>query len=266
MTSKGLAILGISLGEGPGAALLVDGSVVAAAQQEAGGFPLAAVGYCMRHAGIGLVDLDFVALDTVPRAAFNSALMASRTLGFRTYLETLQPWITSGLAVRRRVLAALGGGYRGPIAFIDRRQALAAAADHQSTVAAGAALVVWHQVLAYPRRNGSMNEPVQVRPPQIQSSDTVVSTPIRWLVTAALTAAYPLLRFGSPSFSETNHGEPKRASDYFSDSFASGSPGAAASFLSKCANVIAHVRELPRMTAPRRVAREEIPDDIYTLW
>src|SRR5688572_4097056 len=131
MTSKGLAILGISVGEAPGAALLVGGRIVAAAQQRPGGFPVAAVRQCMHQAGISPVELDFVALDTVPRAAFNDALMEGRSLGFRTYLDTLWRGMTSSLHLRRQVIAGVGGRYRGPIAFIDRREAQAAAADYQ---------------------------------------------------------------------------------------------------------------------------------------
>ena len=150
MTSKGLAILGISVGEAPGAALLVDGRIVAAAQERPGGFPVAAVRQCLHQAGINAVDLDFIALDTVPRTAFNAALQASASRGFRMYLNTLQLWMTSGLHLRRHVIAALGGRYRGPIAYIDRREALAAAADYQCAGDAAAALLLWHKVLGYP--------------------------------------------------------------------------------------------------------------------
>ena len=150
MTSKGLAILGISVGETPGAALLVGGRIVAAAQERPGSFPVAAVRQCLHQAGINAVDLDFIALDTVPRAAFNTALKASASRGVRMYLQTLRSWMTSGLHLRRHVIAALGGRYRGPIAFIDRREALAAAADYQCSSDAAAALLLWHGVLGYP--------------------------------------------------------------------------------------------------------------------
>ena len=223
MTSKGLAILGISVGEAPGAALLVGGRIVAAAQERPGGFPAAAVRRCMHQAGISPVELDFVALDTVPRAAFNDALMESRSLGFRRYLDTLWRWMTSGLHLRRQVIAGLGGRYRGPIAFIDRREAHAAAADYQCAVDAGAALLLWHRVLAYPP-----------------------------------------LRIGVNS-SDANSLQPRRASEYFNDSFR-GSPSAAARILATCANGIARLRRLTRATAERRATGEEIPDEIYTLW
>lgn len=64
------------------AALVVDGEVVAAAEEERfrrikhwAGFPSEAVAYCLAEAGIGLAAVDHVAVNTDPRAAWGRRLL-----------------------------------------------------------------------------------------------------------------------------------------------------------------------------------------------
>jgi carbamoyltransferase len=64
------------------AALVVDGSVVAAAEEERfcrikhwAGFPEAAIRYCLGHAGITLADVAHVAVNTDPKAAWGRRLL-----------------------------------------------------------------------------------------------------------------------------------------------------------------------------------------------
>lgn len=266
MTSKGLAVLGVSVGDRPGAALLLGGRLVAASDEEqAAGFPVAAVRHCLQQAGIGPAELDFVALDTAPRAAFHAALIASRAGGFAAYLEALQPWMASGLHLRRQVVAALGGGYRGPIALIDRTEALAAASSYRSAADEAAARVIWHGVLAYPRLAGAPGGARQTVRSRAGSA-AAIPAPIAWLIGAALAAAYPLLLFGRGLHARPGDVSRKRGSEYFVDTFGPGSPGAAARFLTTCAAAIARLRGLTQAARRPRPAGAEIPDEIYTLW
>src|SRR4051812_43074439 len=74
--ASGGAILGINAYHGDAsAALVVDGELVAAAEEErftrvkhAAGFPARAIQYCLQAAGLGPGDLDYVAVPRNPRA------------------------------------------------------------------------------------------------------------------------------------------------------------------------------------------------------
>ena len=88
------AILGISaLYHDSAAALVVDGEIVAAAQEERfsrikndRGFPTAAIDSCLQEAGIASGDLDFVAFYEKPLLKFDRVLetgLAVAPRGFR---------------------------------------------------------------------------------------------------------------------------------------------------------------------------------------
>lgn len=148
MTSKGLAVIGIAV-DASEAAVLVAGRVVAAAREDrADGEPpaappIAAVRHCLRQAGIAPTDLDWIALDTNPRAAFLDLLADRRLRGFGRYLDALRPWMMRRLHLRREV-AAVFGRVAGAVAFIPRAEALAASAFFQSSFDE-AAIVTVHE-------------------------------------------------------------------------------------------------------------------------
>lgn len=265
MTSEGVAILGIAVSAPRGAALLIGGRVVAAVQEaDPSRFPLAAVRQCLQRSGTRPADLDFVALDTMPRAAFHRALIASRNAGFRRYRQQLQRWLDFDLHARRYVIAALGGRYRGPIAFVDSRIAANAAVEFHCASDEAAARVLWHRVLGHPGTTAPIEDPPQVQRTVHSTPDDEpgIPAPVRWLTAAALTVAYPLMLWrGTPSATNQSH----RAGDYFVDAFGVTSPAPAARFLVACGNGAARLRGLTRASG-RRAAGSEIPDEIYTLW
>lgn len=77
-------ILGYKVGHDPAAALIVDGELVAAVEEErfnrikhaSGVFPLESINYCLEHAGLGVRDLDGVAFGRLPPVATMSRVAA----------------------------------------------------------------------------------------------------------------------------------------------------------------------------------------------
>lgn len=64
------------------AALVIDGEVIAAAEEERfrrikhwAGFPTESIRFCLEHAGIGLADVDHIAVNTDPAAAWGRRLL-----------------------------------------------------------------------------------------------------------------------------------------------------------------------------------------------
>ena len=107
-------ILGISAFYHDSAATLVaDGEIVAAAQEERftrrkhdQRFPIEAVRYCLREAGLTAADLDYVAFYEKPLAKFERLIetySAFAPSGFSTYLTALQPWLRSKLHLQREL-------------------------------------------------------------------------------------------------------------------------------------------------------------------
>src|SRR5579871_239644 len=93
-------ILGISaLYHDSAAALIVDGRVVAAAQEERftrkkhdNRFPTHAIEWCLREVGASAVDLDYVGFYDKPQAKFDRLMetfVAFAPASFRTYLAVL---------------------------------------------------------------------------------------------------------------------------------------------------------------------------------
>src|ERR1700761_1415252 len=98
------AILGISaFYHDSAAALVVDGSIIAAAQEERftrkrhdADFPSNAVEYCLREAGIGVGDLAYVAYYEKPLVKFERLLetyVAFAPHGFASFRAALPVWL-----------------------------------------------------------------------------------------------------------------------------------------------------------------------------
>jgi carbamoyltransferase len=137
------AILGVSAYyHDSAAALVVDGRIVAAAQEERftrrkhdPRFPTEAVRYCLDAAGLTAEDLDYVAFYEKPRAKFERLVetyAAYAPAGFSTYLTAMTPWLRSKLHLQRELSAALGGAYRGRFVFTDHHESHAASAFYPS--------------------------------------------------------------------------------------------------------------------------------------
>src|SRR5215203_3247381 len=99
-----MRLLGISAFYHDSAAALVeDGRIVAAAQEERftrrkhdAGFPSNAVAYCLREAGIGIGQLDLVGFYEKPLVKFDRLLetyVASAPKGLRSYLMAMPLWL-----------------------------------------------------------------------------------------------------------------------------------------------------------------------------
>ena len=105
------------------AALVVDGRVVAAAQEERftrrrhdAGFPANAARYCLEHAGVGLDGLDAVVFYDKPFLKFERLLetyLANAPRGLRSFVAAMPVWIKEKLFLKselRRGLRELAGG------------------------------------------------------------------------------------------------------------------------------------------------------------
>jgi len=103
-----LRILGVSaFYHDSAAALLVDGAIVAAAQEERftrkkhdAGFPENAIGYCLEHAGVGLGEIDFVVFYDKPFLKFERLLetyVAFAPKGFISFKTAIPVWLKEKL-------------------------------------------------------------------------------------------------------------------------------------------------------------------------
>lgn len=133
------AILGISAYyHDSAAALVVDGSVVAAAQEERftrvkhdSGFPKHAVDYCLGEAGLTPGDIDHVAFYEKPFLKFERLLetyLAVAPLGFRSFAMALPQWVHEKLRLPEQISQGLGGGYTRRIVFPEHHESHAASA------------------------------------------------------------------------------------------------------------------------------------------
>lgn len=117
------AILGISAYyHDSAAALVVDGEIIAAAQEERfsrkkhdAGFPAEAVAYCLREAGLQLSDVSHVVFYDKPLIKFERLLetyLAFAPRGFRSFFAAIPVWLKEKLYLKktlRRELSTLGG-------------------------------------------------------------------------------------------------------------------------------------------------------------
>ena len=133
------AILGVSaFYHDSAAALIVDGKIMAAAQEERftrkkhdHEFPVNAVGYCLDAAGISSDELDYVAFYDKPLNKFERLLetyLAYAPLGFRSFRQALPLWLKQKLHLPREMSAGLDGKYSGRYVFLDHHESHAASA------------------------------------------------------------------------------------------------------------------------------------------
>ncbi|MEX2114355.1 MAG: carbamoyltransferase [Pirellulales bacterium] len=133
------AILGISaFYHDSAAALIVDGQIVAAAQEERftrkkhdEGFPKHAVDYCLQAAGITSSQLDYVGFYDKPFLKFERLLetfLATAPGGFRAFLHSIPGWLRQKLHVPREIQRGLGHGYQKRFVFAEHHESHAASA------------------------------------------------------------------------------------------------------------------------------------------
>lgn len=132
-------ILGISaFYHDSAAALVVDGDIIAAAQEERftrikhdHEFPTHAVKYCLEEAGIEPEDLDYVVFYDKPLQKFDRLLetyVAYAPSGFRSFLMAMPLWLKTKLHLPREIKKALDKRYKKRIAFTGHHESHAASA------------------------------------------------------------------------------------------------------------------------------------------
>lgn len=133
------AVLGISAYyHDSAAALVVDGTIVAAAQEERftrkkhdAGFPTQAVAYCLAEAGLTTEQIDYVGYYEKPLLKFGRLLetsVAAAPLGFRSFLAAMPVWLKSKLFLNRELREGLHGRYRKRFIYCEHHESHAASA------------------------------------------------------------------------------------------------------------------------------------------
>ncbi len=146
-----MIILGISAFYHDSAAALVrDGDIVAAAQEERftrrkhdPRFPENAVAYCLREAGVSIDQVDFIVYHDKPLIKFERLLMTQlgvAPMGWAAFLDQMPPWLKEKLFTRRVIQKTLG--YSGKILFTTHHQSHAAAAFFPSPFEEAAVLTL----------------------------------------------------------------------------------------------------------------------------
>lgn len=134
------------------AALVVDGDIVAAAQEERftrrkhdHAFPRQAIAYCLAEAGTGVEDLDYVVFYDKPHLKFDRLLetyLAFAPAGIRSFLMAMPLWLKTKLHLPREIDRALDGKARGKILFTRHHESHAASAFFPSPFEEAAILTV----------------------------------------------------------------------------------------------------------------------------
>ncbi|MEE3367098.1 MAG: carbamoyltransferase [Planctomycetota bacterium] len=147
------SILGISaFYHDSAAALIVDGQIVAAAQEERftrkkhdASFPENAIAYCLSEAGLAPEDLDYVGFYDKPLVKFERLLetyLAFSPAGLKSWLTLLPNWLKTRLHLPRVIKKGLDGKYRRRIVFPEHHESHAASAFFPSPFAEAAILTV----------------------------------------------------------------------------------------------------------------------------
>lgn len=137
------AILGLSAYyHDSAAALIVDGEVVAAAQEERftrkkhdPGFPAQAIAYCLEEAGLTAAELDYVGFYDKPLLKFDRLLetyLSYAPRGFRSFLKAIPLWMKHKLHLPKAMRKGLGGAYTKRFVFAEHHESHAASAFFSS--------------------------------------------------------------------------------------------------------------------------------------
>ena len=133
------AILGISaFYHDSAAALVVDGEIVAAAQEERFtrkkhdyGFPKNAVDYCLQESGLPPEELDYVGFYDKPVTKFERLLktyLAFAPAGYQSFRQAMPLWLKQKLHLPKEMSRGLDGRYKGRFVFTDHHESHAASA------------------------------------------------------------------------------------------------------------------------------------------
>jgi len=132
-------ILGISaFYHDSAAALVVDGDIAAAAQEERftrkkhdPGFPSLAIDYCLKEAGKTPGDIDYVVFYEKPLRKFERLIetyLSFAPAGFKSFSMAIPVWLKEKVHLPKVIRQSLGGGVKAPIVFTDHHESHAASA------------------------------------------------------------------------------------------------------------------------------------------
>lgn len=120
------------------AALVVDGKIVAAAQEERftrkkndADFPSQAIDYCLKEAAITQGDIDYVCFYDKPLLKFERLLetyISTAPKGFRSFATAMPIWLKQKLFLPSRIREGLGNAYKKRIIFCSHHESHAASA------------------------------------------------------------------------------------------------------------------------------------------
>jgi carbamoyltransferase len=153
-----MRILGISaFYHDSAAAVVVDGEIVAAAQEERftrkkhdESFPRNAIAYCLEQAGISLDGIDYVVFYEKPLLKFERLMetyVAFVPRGFASFRRAIPALVKEKLFLRREILGGLrklngGAAYKGHLAYTSHHESHAASAFFPSPFESAAILCV----------------------------------------------------------------------------------------------------------------------------
>src|SRR5580765_2908783 len=134
------------------AALVVDGTIVAAAQEERfsrekhdDAFPIRAIQFCLDSAGLTPEQIDYVGFYDKPFLKFERLIetyLSYAPQGFRSFAKALPLWLNTKLHLAREMRAGLGGRYRRRFVFTQHHESHAASAFYPSPFEEAAILTV----------------------------------------------------------------------------------------------------------------------------
>jgi carbamoyltransferase len=138
-----ISVLGISaFYHDSAAALLVDGEIVAAAQEERftrqkydERFPTNAIAYCLKEAGLRPEQLDYVGFYDKPFLKFERLLetyLAFAPKGFASFCKAAPIWLNTKLHLERDLNKGLQNAYRKRFIFTEHHESHAASAFYPS--------------------------------------------------------------------------------------------------------------------------------------
>src|SRR3979490_2405186 len=147
------AILGISaFYHDSAAALVIDGEIVAAAQEERftrkkhdHEFPKNAIAYCLAQGGLQPSELAFAGFYDKPLTKFERLLetyFAYAPAGFKSFVQALPLWLKHKLHLRKAMNEGLAGAYKGKYVFTDHHESHAASAFFPSPFEEAAILTI----------------------------------------------------------------------------------------------------------------------------
>ncbi len=120
------------------AALVIDGQLVAAAQEERftrkkhdHEFPRCAIAYCLQEAGIRPDDVEYVGFYDKPLLKFDRLLetyILYAPAGLRSFMKAMPLWLRQKLHMPREIRRGVGGARRQPIVFTEHHESHAASA------------------------------------------------------------------------------------------------------------------------------------------